>query len=93
MAVVLTVALGTQCSDYRTLSTQHVSPVEAALGPMLAATLNASCKPDDVHTVRKLALRYRNLLDVFSPAYPNATASPEDSGRAATSDKKKKHDK
>jgi len=60
---------------------------------MLAATLNASCKPDDVHTVRKLALRYRNLLDVFSPAYPNATASPEDSGRAATSDKKKKHDK
>jgi hypothetical protein len=69
--------MGSACVDYRSLAIQHLAPIDAALGPALAATLNESCLPDDVHAVRKFSLRYRNLLDVFSPVYANVSADPE----------------
>jgi hypothetical protein len=52
-----------------------LDPVVSTLGDSLDAALNETMLPDDVHDVRKLSLKFRNLLDIFSPVYPS-TAWP-----------------
>ncbi len=63
------------CVNLRDLAVLHAGPVFDSLAPAYASSLNETCKPDDVHDVRKLTLRFRNIIDVFSPVYPNVTGT------------------
>lgn len=55
------------------LAQRMVPPAVAAMWDAVRATLTETVRPQDVYQTRQRLLTARNLLDVFSPVYPNAT--------------------
>ena len=70
------------CDSFPQLAAAHVGDAARSLSPALAAALTAECQPNDVRTARKLTLRLRNLLDVFSPVFPPDSGATHDDGLA-----------
>jgi len=66
------------CQSFREAAVWHIYPAFTSLGPEYAATLNYSSLPDDVHGARKNTLTLRDQLDIYSPVFPNTSATGED---------------
>lgn len=63
---------GPGCPTYGQLAQMHLTPATKALSPALLV-LNESVLPSQVKSARKSVLALRNLFDIFSPIFPNAT--------------------
>ena len=79
LSASVAVAWGQQdCFNFRDAAIWHIHPLFTSLGPTYMNTLNYSSMPDDIHGARKATLTLRDLLDVFSPVFPNTSKTGDD---------------
>ena len=69
---------GQQCQNFREAGVSRIYPAFVSLGPEYLATLSYAMLPDDVHSARKHTLTLRDLLDIYSPVFPNSSKAGDD---------------